>query len=207
MGTFTTWTVKHAEMYRKAYPKLTFENKQKIYDIILSQYYQIPMPALYLKICLASIPRKDLQIVEVGGYDGAQALQILESNPRFTWRNFEISQVALQFTKKELAKYKYEAVLLKESFIDKPLEGNYDVFYSCRLLEHLTWNQVERLIRKIRDIPHHIHIVDWLWADDTHVIEGNKEKELVELYQELNFKILDLFTHPQRTQIYVEAAP
>lgn len=205
MGTFTTWTIKHAEMYRKAYPKLTFKNKQKIYDIILSQYFQLPMSALYLKICLASIHRRDLRIVELGGYDGSQALQILEANPEFTWRNYELSQVALQFTKKELANFKYDTVLLKQSFLDLPLKEKYDAFYTCRLLEHLHWEEVERLIRKMRDIPHHIHIVDWLWADDTHVIEGNKEKEIVELYQELDFKILNLFTHPQHTQIYVEA--
>jgi len=87
--------------------------------------------------------RLDLKVVELGGYEGELALQILEIYPKIQWLNVEIIKHRI---KRGLENYRYREHVLSNQLWNEKLElRGYDVFVSSHTLEHLNAVQVKHL--------------------------------------------------------------
>ena len=186
------WDRQQGDDYRKRYSKLSFHEKQEIMDAILQRHHQLPDVPEYLSRCLHKLNRKHQRIVELGGYNGRQALEVLRLNPSYSWVNYDISKVAQQRTLPELQNYNYTFKLLESPIPTLDLRSEFiDVFYTSRMLEHLRFQEVRELLMAVSHARAHVHIVDWWWNDDTHVIEPNYHGHIVTHLKALGYKLIN----------------
>jgi hypothetical protein len=195
------WTQEHGDRYRKGYDKLSFTDKQFIYNKLLSTYLQMPDEPSYLLFCLERLNKPKAEVIELGGYDGAQALTVLTKYPQMVWRNYDLSIAARYFTQRKLSHYPYLFHLLKAPFTEAELPEA-DMFYTSKTLEHFRWHEIISILNKTKHIPFQVHVVDWFWRDDTHVVEQNYHVELVRHLKHCGYKVMDEFSHPERTHIF-----
>ena len=195
------WSKKHGDNYRHIYGSLTFEQKQKVTNAVLTHYFQVSDDSIYFEQCLNKIPDKKLTVIELGGYDGYQAQQIQEENPGVSWHNYDISAVAKYLSDQKHHGSKYIFHLLNKPFWDAILPKA-DVFYTSKTIEHLTLNEVKRVLEKTQNCKWQIHIIDWFWDDDMHVIEGNQHKQIISTLKKLHYKILESNNMIDRSYIF-----
>ena len=179
--------MKLGNAYREQYPSMCFADKKACMDEVLKQYFQLVHPPRFLFSSIYQTKRRDLRVVELGGYDGTQALDILQSYPQMSWVNYDISRVAAENTRPELAEYNYRIVVLEKPFIEYTLEP-FDLFYSSKTLEHLTLTEAMETLTHTQQAKHQVHIVDWFWRkDDTHVIEPDSHNQLTRHLERLHY--------------------
>lgn len=201
------WTQAHGDRYRASYDNLTFTDKQYIQNYILSQYQQLPGKPDYLLKCLDRIGQGDLIIVELGGYDGTHASHVLAEWPDMIWHNYDFSVIAQRFTypvHPSLRDANYWFELLNHPFIKTPLPAYANLFYTSKTLEHFRWREIEQIIQHTKNIRYQVHVIDWFWRDDTHVVEQNCHQELVRLLKNMHYRIRDEYIHPERSHVFAE---
>ena len=184
------WTKTHGNNYRKRYQNFTFKQKQKITNVVLKHYFQVSDYPSYLISCLNKLPAKQIRVCELGGYEGYQALTVMENvDKQLKWTNHDISLVAEYLTKKELHEKPYSFRLLTEPFYTQKLEA-YDLFYSSKTLEHLSKEEALKCLEYTKDCRWQIHIVDWFKADDMHVLDSDHE-ELAGWFTGNGYRLVD----------------
>jgi len=184
------WTKTHGENYRKKYQSFTFEQKQKITDMVLKHYFQVSDYPSFLISCINKLKKLSLHVCELGGYDGYQALTVMnDTKKKVCWTNHDISVVAEYFTKKELQDKPYSFKLLTAPFYSCELE-EYDLFYSSKTLEHLSSEEAFKCLEYTRDCRWQVHIVDWFKCDDMHVLDSDHE-ELTEWFNSNGYRLID----------------
>jgi hypothetical protein len=197
------WTQGHGDRYRDAYDRLTFRQKQHVHNTILRHYLQVVEPPRYLLHWLPRLGLTAPTVMELGGYDGTQALHVVSTRPGAQWHNYDLSACAQFFTKPGLADLGYTFHLLDAPFWFEDLPQA-DVFYTSKTLEHFRWREIQSILNKTKHIRYQIHIIDWFWRDDTHVVEGNLHQELVRHLKHCGYRLRDEFMHPERSQIVAE---
>lgn len=195
------WTEQLGDKYRAQYPALSFEKKKRIMDLVLQNQLQIVVPPRFLFKCLSQIKQRNLHIVELGGYDGTHALDVLESYPNMSWVNYDISATVSDITRSELEKYNYRLAILDQPF-NKQALGNFDLFYSSKTLEHMSIGEVQETLSATRKAKYQVHIVDWFWKDDTHVIERGKHDEIIRHLEALGYAIRHVDKYESQSRIF-----
>ena len=170
-------------------------------DLILKQHVQLVKPATFLLQCLVQIGDLNLRVIELGGYDGTHALQVLKLCPNISWVNYDISEVAVNETRSELANYKYRVVVLDKPFSEYSLRS-FDLFYSSKTLEHLRLREVLRTLDATKMAKHQIHIVDWFWRNDTHVIESGEHNNIILHLKALGYQMRRIFKNESQSRIF-----
>lgn len=176
------WTKKQADAYRDAYPSMSFKQVRATMSRVLTTYHQLSGPPLTLLELIMYWKLRGLRILELGGYDGFHALAVLTSYRDFSWTNVEISPVAEARTKPGLQDLKYQCRVLDRWFWEWPLDEAYDVFYSSKMLEHLSLDQVVKTLDHTQDIPYHVHVIDFFHQEDTHVLPLGAYREVEQWY-------------------------
>jgi len=184
------WTKKHGDNYRQIYDKLSFKKIQDLTDSVQLHNYQVSQYPFFLLDCLEQIKEKTLRVAELGGYDGYQALTVMQSiKKQFTWTNFDISKISKQITQKELTNKDYRFTYLTQPFYKTQINEEFDLFYSSKMLEHIKLAEVLETLRHMRHCKYQIHIVDWFKNDDMHVIEQGSHKPIAEHLKSLGYKL------------------
>lgn len=167
------WTKKHGDNYRKIYDSLSWERNRDLIDSVQAHNIQVSQYPAFLLRCLDQIKQKELRVAELGGFDGYQALTVMESvDKKFCWVNYDLSRIAVLLTQKGLKKHNYHIILLDKPFCETEIvPESFDLFYSSKTLEHVKLQEALAIITHMRRCIYQIHIVDWFKADDMHVIE------------------------------------
>jgi len=152
--------------YRESYSDLTFKDKKRLH---VSWYRLYPKQAGYtgnLRFFIRCIDkvikltkRKNISLVEYGGYDGGLAALVMQKHHYIKWINVEIIP---HTAKEQLENYSYrEHVLENELWIEKLNLNNYDIFLSSSTLEHISDEEIIQLFDYIRsqDIKYLILLV------------------------------------------------
>jgi len=197
------WTRQDGNMYREVYPTYSFKQKQQIMNSILKVHIQPVEPAIFLLYCLALIGKPVLRVVELGGYDGSHALDVLKLYPEFSWLNYDISEVAVKLTRFKLKKFNYSITLLNQPFINETLK-DFDLFYTSKTLEHLTLEEVKQTLTATRKAKYQVHIIDWFWDDDTHVIEPKSHSAIINHLAMLGYEIQHVDKLPWQSHIFAQ---
>lgn len=193
--------MQHGDLYREAYPDYSFEQKQHVMNLLLKQHVQLVKPATFLLQCLTLVDVDNLNVAELGGYDGTHAYQVLKLFPHVSWVNYDISQVAANLTRPELADYNYRVVVLNKPFTEYDL-GNFNLFYSSKTLEHMRFEEVGQTLTAAQTAKHQVHVVDWFWKDDTHVIEQGRHDNIVVHLETLGYKMRRTFKNEYQSRIF-----
>ncbi len=177
------WSKVDGDHYREIYDCLSFNEKVEFQDKVLTRYHQVSdFPGYILEMLYYSGFHPKLNILELGGYNGVQAAIVLSHFPNYSWTNCDVSKVAKERTVPLLKDKNYKFKLLDKSFSETPLEEEYDLFYSSRTLEHMRLSEVLKTIDKTSNIPGQIHIIDYFWNEDTHVLEEDSEKTITDAF-------------------------
>lgn len=134
--------------FREVFPSLSFNDLKKQHEEWYREYPgQTRVSKQFFINCfkyvVKTLKRSNLNVVELGGYEGELALQILKFYPEMQWLNIEIISHRM---KKGLENYQYKEHVLSDQLWNENLDlRKYDVFVSSHTLEHLSDVQVERL--------------------------------------------------------------
>lgn len=179
------------EGYKRNYLRMTFREKQammKEINSIFPQKLHRPNRDWILKhleevwtLNYAEDPlpeRKSLRILELGTYSGELALHALKRHPDFSWTGYDIAPVG---PVKGLEELNFHLHQLDDDFCSMKLERNYyDVFITSDTLEHFLLGEVNDILRKVSDIRHQIHVVDFARGErDTHMLNLDEGKFLM----------------------------
>ena len=203
MTVMKEWTQEHGDRYRQHYDALTFKDKQWIMDRILAKYLQVVDDPVYLFACLESLNRRNLNVLELGGYDGQQALKALEQYPEAGWTNCDISKVAQYFTKPELKDKNYTFILLEKPFPSGLSLSGFDLFYTSKMLEHLRWREAEELFDATKYIPLQVHVIDYFWKDDTHVLEKESYSKVIPALRNRGYRLVNKVGDESRLNLFM----
>jgi len=198
--------------YRKVYSSLTFNELKKQHE---QWYRKYPLQSRFEKRffvnCFKHVVKtlkRNLFVVELGGFEGALALEILKMYPTMQWLNVEIIKHTM---KRGLEKYRYTEHVLSEQLWREKLDlRKYDVFVSSHTLEHLSNVQVKRLFEYlilnnmqylILDIPVRPNGQTWYKYSGTHVLmmgSNHLKKLLISSY----VLVFERSTSPQAYEWY-----
>lgn len=137
------------DWFREHYDELSFDDLKLLYSIWHEIYPdQHFFDAEFFMGCFDKIVietgRNDLNVVELGGYDGSLALKLLEKHPNMKWLNIEMLP-----QKKAIGLYRYnywEYVLSKQIWEECLNIKPCDVFLSSETLEHFSGREVQRIL-------------------------------------------------------------
>lgn len=160
------------------------------------------------KHIVKTLKRSNLFVVELGGFEGALALEILKMYPTMQWLNVEIIKHRM---KRGLEKYRYKEYVLSEQLWREELDlGKYDVFVSSHTLEHLSNVQVKRLFEclilnnikyLILDIPVRPNGQTWHGYSGTHILTVGSN-HLKKLLSSSYVLVFERSTSPQAYEWY-----
>ena len=199
------WTKQHGDDYRRKYPTLTFKQKQHITNQVLRSNFQQSKYPSFLISCIKQI-HGSLKVAELGGYNGAQALDVMisfEQSKIQSWVNYDISKVAKRITRVELRFFPYEFKLLNQPFYEEFID-ECDLFYSSKTLEHVSLEEAKKILAHMKDCSYQVHIVDWWKADDMHVIDSDAHDVLVECLVGLGYRMVDAQNHGYCSLLFAE---
>lgn len=148
--------------WRASYDGLTFADQQAFYDRV---YDEFPEQARYstrvLERFLAFIDRQDPDVVELGGWDGGFAQEILWQKPLIaSWTNYEISAAAVRASVCDDSRF--FPVALRDWYWRR--HHVCDLFVASHVLEHLKLVDV----LKVFDTTH----AKWLYLQSPIADEG-----------------------------------
>jgi len=178
------------EEYKRNYPRMTFREKQammkeinstfpqKLYDLNRDWILKHLEEVWTLNCAEDPSPEwKSLRILELGTYSGELALHVLKRHPDFSWTGYDIAPVE---PVKGLEEFNFHLHQLHKDFYFMKLKRNYDVFITSDTLEHFLLGEVNDIFRKVSDIKHQIHIVDFARGErDAHILNLDQGKFLM----------------------------
>lgn len=137
--------------FREVYHELTLEDLKLLYRIWLVKYpEQSYFDSMFFLSCIEKVKHelgRNPKIVELGGYDGKLAYEILKKHSGINWLNIEIIRHDVNVVP-ELKNYDYtEHVLFnaKQVYDEKLDLSGFDVFISSDTIEHLSNNELIKL--------------------------------------------------------------
>jgi hypothetical protein len=137
------------DLYRDNYHLLSFEDLKRINQVWVAKYpdqhfYDSSFVIEAFRKIVSNLGRDDIQVVELGGFDGSLAFQVLQHFPDATWLNLEIGE---HMPAPGLDGFQYkEQVLTDHLWECKPNIDGRDVFVSGDTLEHFPDDQFQKVI-------------------------------------------------------------
>ncbi|MEE9439557.1 MAG: hypothetical protein V3V14_11195 [Saprospiraceae bacterium] len=159
--------------YRKEYDSYSFKQLQEIYNELELLYpKQEHFTTEYIERFLTNIPSP--KIMELGGFKGELASQILAKNKRILlWHNYDICPNSIE---KTMCKDKrYKAILLEDFAWNLDIFDSYNVCILSHTIEHIKQKQLKRFFDKIKNVKY-IYIeapmrLSWNNTPTTHILE------------------------------------
>jgi len=139
-----TWTA-HFNFYRMIYNQLSFEDKQRLYQMYLEVFPQEDevFDTEFVLQCLQQIPQKNLRIAELGGYQGELAQHIIKEL-HIPWVSFEIIPHKIP---KNIENLFTEYILSKELWQTNLDLSKITAFISMHTLEHFSDQEFIELVK------------------------------------------------------------
>lgn len=140
------------DWFREKYDQLSLDDLKILYatwhEVNPDQhFFHLPFIEQSFATIIGETGRDDLNVVELGGYDGTLALRILENHPALNWLNVDI------LPHKPVAglegKHYRLHVLSKQIWDEKPDIKPCDVFVSSETLEHFSNHEFQRIMQFI----------------------------------------------------------
>lgn len=141
--------------YRKHYGKLSFDTKQKLHEDWF-ETFNTPAPKSHFDLRTINkyfnlLKEEPLAVVELGSASGALAVSILKrhENIKF-WEGYDINYMWYRF-------YKHHPKLYRNTLVSPFEEKNlsrFNVFVSSHTIEHLNFEEVQRIAEAIQDIKY-----------------------------------------------------
>lgn len=140
----TTLTVIDWDKWRADYPTMTFEDQREFYGRVAELF---PCQESYhLDECHAAfdyIGIPDADVVELGGWNGRLASNMIARGDIVEWVNYDIADVP-----QVIDVHGYRRVVLEDWIWTNPIEG--DVFVACHTIEHLSHEHLTELLAALR---------------------------------------------------------
>jgi len=146
------------DLWRKHYRQLTFRQQVDIYNAWALRYpnqgshYCLPAVLKAIEEVKQKLNKNVLRIIELGGYQGELAFDVLTCYPNFIYVNYDFCSIAIQRTKPKLKGYKFWNVRLKKPFWQIPIQ-KYDLFITSHTLEHMINEEVFKILNHIKQTP------------------------------------------------------
>lgn len=94
------------------------------------------------------LPSDPLRVIEVGGWRGELASEIIPGYPNITkWTNYEVCRGAVEDS--VLSNEVYRAVVATEWLWERKIPLTSDVFVACHVIEHMKFAQLRALLDKV----------------------------------------------------------
>ena len=158
--------------WRVAHPSMTFHDQQEFYSRVLDLYPR--QQSFNPKICHEAfdyIAGEDLAVLELGGWDGGLASQMLHRSDVARWTNIDLIEVP-QVCRSE----RYEFQVLTDYLWNLP-QVEADVFVACHTIEHLSTAELAELVGWLRspfvylDAPLKMYPLDWTGFPGSHILD------------------------------------
>jgi len=175
---------------------------QRLYIKIEKEYPQKPCYKTINKHILALISRinlKAISVVELGGYNGSLANEILSQSQSISkWHNYEIIPNLIQLCNDH--RYNYN-VLVNWFWSELDKKVKCDLFVASHVLEHLKKETIKLVLEKISAKYIAIEVpIAWgkqgKWTDtiSTHILDIGRQ-ELIDLFAEFKYYPILLFAN------------
>jgi methyltransferase family protein len=182
------------DAWRRDYDSMTVADQRAFYDRVFEQYpEQARFSVKALGRLLDEIDRP-VNVIELGGWDGGFAAEMLALNPRIlSWTNFEISKAAVEAS--VCADARYLGWALDEWYWE--LDHAADVFVASHVLEHLKLRDVRAVFDATTcgwmflQAPLADGATNWRGYRGTHILEAGWGT----LTSELDARGYDLLDH------------
>ena len=186
--------------WRNNYDIMTYQEHVIFYDNVYSLYpNQKHVHKDYVKSFLSSFISNTSSIIEIGGWDGDLAVDMLSFfRLNNNWINFDICRQAIFNSKKHS---NYCGLHPSDWVWDIPLPKS-DLCILAHVLEHMRLSQITLLIRKLLSIgvksfyiecPIKDEPINWLGRENSHIIECGWIK-LNEILMEFGLKFYKVDT-------------
>ena len=158
--------------WRREHANLTFADQQAFYSRVAEHYpHQQSFDAVAAHDVFDFIPEERLDVVELGGWDGALAAIMLSRSDISRWTNYDLVEVP------QVCRHaNYRLELLRDYLWNQePVRG--DVFVACHTIEHLTARELELLFSVLLvpyvylQSPLKFEPVDWAGYPGSHILE------------------------------------
>lgn len=161
--------------WREGYDEWTFADQQRFYDSVYDQFpEQGRFSTRVMERFLASVAAERLDVVELGGWDGGFAAEILPGHPEIaSWVNHEISGSAIAVT--VCADERYRGVSLGNWYWRR--RHVCELFVASHVLEHLKLVDVLRVFDATHakwlylQVPLGEEASDWTNYRGSHILE------------------------------------
>ena len=162
--------------WREKYDSYSFKKQGEIYNELEELYpEQICFTLPFVEGFLKNIEKP--KILELGGYKGELAKDILECNDDIVlWHNYELSSNAIE--KNVCTDERYKPILLKDFAWNLDVFTPYNVCILSHIIEHIKQKQLKKFLEKIPNIKHiyieaplHRRRDGWHNRGATHILE------------------------------------
>lgn len=160
------------DAWRSAYDMLTFADQQELYELVSWLH---PKQESFDKVAahraFDAIGGVDLEVVELGGWNGQLADNMLARGDVKLWMNYDIADVPQAC---DDPRYRLE-VLTDYFWNGPPVTG--DVFIACHTIEHLKARELKQLFALLEtrwvylEAPLHDGPRDWTGYEGSHILE------------------------------------
>jgi hypothetical protein len=162
------------DAWRASYDELTFAEQQTFYNRVFDEHRgQERFSCGPLEKLLAHID-KPLDIIELGGWDGGLAAEVLPRQPQIrSWTNYEISPAAVAAS--VCTDTRFRAVLLGDWYWRHHHVA--DLFVASHVLEHLRFRDVQKVFAVTHacflylEVPVGTEPRDWNGYHGSHILE------------------------------------
>ena len=160
------------DQWRREHHNLTFADQQAFYQRVAELYpHQQSFDALVCHEAFDRIADEDLDIVELGGWDGALASSMLTRPDISRWTNYDLVEVP------QVCRHPAYRLAILEDYLwsGDPIKA--DVFVACHTIEHLTSEELEKLFDWLRvkyvylEAPLKLEPYDWTGYPGSHILE------------------------------------
>jgi hypothetical protein len=159
------------DAWRADYDTMTFADQQAFYAQVAELHpRQESFDLEKANEAFDKIGGSNLIVVELGGWDGRLARDMLARTDIATWENWDIADLPQVCTREN-----YRRELLDDYLWTTPIDG--DVFVACHTIEHLKARELQKLFAKLRtswvylEAPLSDDGTDWTGYPGSHILE------------------------------------
>ena len=122
----------------------SFDDQQRFYRLVADLYpVQQSFDPLLATNAFDAIHGADLNVVELGGWDGKLAQNMLHRTDVATWTNYDLVEVPTACSQPG-----YQMVVLEDYLWTNPIRG--DVFVATHMIEHIRFRELLDLFDALR---------------------------------------------------------
>lgn len=185
------------DLWRNNHAKFTFEEQKRIYnDWILKCQDQRHYKKDQFFLALDKIPElEQLRILELGPYKGYLAFDILSKYKVKSYVGYDISDVAISLTAKEVLALGYVGKALDKQIWESADIPEFDIFISSDTVEHLTSAEAIKLFDWLESRAKYIIMYvegkrageSWAYVTASHILELTEE-DIIAIFTKKNYE-------------------